>query len=230
MSELVTLGEVEEFEVTASPTRQLPKELEFLKRYKYNCWSFLTECVFTLDEVDKRNPIKAYPNREYNKIFVDYLLSTRLLALVKHRRMMATWTCCAVGLWELLFHEGARIGYVSKKETDSNDLVLRCKFIYENIPTDKWPLNLRPRLNYKFCTLENPEMNSTIMGFPQGADQLRQYTMRRIFADEFAFWEKAEESWVAMKPTLDGGGSVCLFSTRYPGFFQHVINDTIDDR
>jgi hypothetical protein len=85
-------------------------------------------------------------------------------------------------------------------------------------------------MHYKFTEFANLDLDSRIKGFAQGPDQIRQHTMSRIYADEFAFWPQAEETFVGMKPTLEGGGKICLISTRFPGFFQHIIDDSIDDR
>jgi hypothetical protein len=139
-----------------------------------------------------------------------------------------TWTACAVMLWDAMFNEERFIAIMSKKEEDSDDLVRRCKFIWENIPKSVMPI--KPKFTYKFTELRSEENGSVIKGFAQGADQLRQFTCSRIFADEIGFWPNAEESFVGMKPTLQGGGKVVLISTRFPGFFQDLIEDTMDDR
>jgi hypothetical protein len=31
-----------------------------------------------------------------------------------------------------------------------------------------------------------------------------------------------------MKPTLEGGGQLLIISTRYPGFFKELIEDTLE--
>lgn len=212
----------------ASPV--IPASVEWLVRYRTNPWLFLTECVWTQDEVDKKNPVKQYPGWEYQKLLVKFITDDTIdkLALVKHRRMMATWTCCALAVWEILFYEGRRVALISKKEEASDELVKKCKFIYDSIPRRRMPF--KPELKYKWTELGNASLDSVIKGFPQGADQLRQYTFSTIYADEFAFWDKAEESWTSMKPTLEGGGRAILFSTRFPGFFQRIVEDTIDER
>jgi len=120
---------------------------------------------------------------------------------------------------------------ISKKEEDSDDLVRRCKFIYDNLDSKIIPI--KPLANYKYTELSFPEIDSVIKGFPSGSDQLRQRTCSRIWGDEFAFWENGEAALVAMKPTIEGGGQIALISTRsirFSGFFKKIIEDTIDDR
>jgi len=131
-----------------------------------------------------------------------------------------------VGAWDAAFHEGRNIAYMSKKEEDADDLVRRCKFILDNIPKDALPIKLK--YEYKYTELKFPEIDSRIKAFPQGEDQLRQYTCSRIFADEIAFWPHARASFVGMKPTIEGGGSICLLSTRFPGFYQELIEDRLE--
>jgi hypothetical protein len=75
--------------------------------------------------------------------------------------------------------------------------------------------------------MEFPGLNSYIWGVPQGADQLRQFTASALFFDEFAFWEKARETYMASKPTIDGGGRVSLVSSPMDGFFKEVCFDLI---
>jgi hypothetical protein len=201
--------------------------VDSLLRFRTDPWEFASKCVRTLDQADRWNPIKPYPvHLDYLKYVVGRIVSDRLLALVKHRRMIITWTACMVALWDAMFHEGRFNALMSKKEEDSDELVLRCKFIYDNIPSNA--LVVKPRLEYKYTEICFPEIDSYIKGFPQGSDQLRQRTCSRIFADEIAFWPQARSSFVAMKPTIEGGGQICLVSTRFPGFFKELVEDALD--
>lgn len=196
--------------------------------YRSSPWEFATQCVRTLDETDKWTPIKPFPSELlYLKYLMETILNEKLLALVKSRRMFCTWAICIIALWDAMLHEGRNIAIVSKKEEDSDDLVQRCKFIYDNIPEDALPI--KPVGEYKYTEFAFKEINSKIVGVAQGPDQLRQYTCSRVFADEIAFWPQAKETINAMKPTLEGGGQACLISTRYPGYFKELIEDTFDD-
>lgn len=213
-------------------TEELPPSAQKILAYRQSAWRFASEAVYTLDQVDKTNPTKKYPTDDsekapYLKYIMEQIVNERLLAIVKHRRMIITWTACVVILWDAMLRLGRFNALISKKEEDSDELVRRCKFIYENIPTDVMPY--KPEMKYSYCALKFPELNSEIRGLAQGPDQLRQYTCSRIIADEMAFWPTARQTFVAMKPTLDGGGQVALISTRFPGFFKQLIEDTLDD-
>lgn len=201
--------------------------IEQMLRLQQDHWFFFGY-VKTLDQADKYDPVKKYPvEKEYLKWLSQKIVDEPLVSIVKHRRMLATWTCCAVALWDAMLHEGRLDAMLSKKEEHADDLVKRCKFIYDNLDEDAFPIP-KPKCEYKYTELWFPEIDSKIKGFPQGAEQLRQFTCSRIFADEIAFWNRARETFTAMKPTIEGGGQICLLSTRFPGFFKDVVEDKLE--
>lgn len=202
--------------------------LDNYRRYREDPWAFLTECVYTLDQVDKENPIKRYPDKEYLRLFVRLWAKYPLLAVPKSRRMTMSWTLIGLFLWDTIFHKGRFQAFVSKKEDDANELVLRAKFILDNLDPQRIPRELIPTYSSKFCVLEFPEIQSKIQGFPQGADQLRQFTFSGIFGDECAFWEYAREFYSASFPTIEGGGRMSLVSSPAPGFFKNLCYDQLD--
>ena len=168
--------------------------------------------------------MKAFPHAlPYVEPIVEKLQTERLLAIRKTRRMIISWTVMAFNLWDAMFHIGRSIYVQSDKEEKSDELIRRCKFIYDQLPTYTKPIV--PRMVYKYCQLSFPEIDSVIVGVPQGRDQLRQITASRIFGDEFAFWDKAEESYGSMRPTIEGGGQIVLVSSSFPGFFKKLVED-----
>lgn len=193
-------------------------------------WAWACDCVFTKDAVDQTNPIKRFPQHfEYLKVFTKVWMTESRVAVPKSRRMFMSWYCITLHLWDALFHQGRNIGLVSKKEDDANELVQRCLFILQNIKEEDWPKELRPKYESKFNLITFPQLNSTIQGFPQGADQLRQFTLSRIMADEMAFWEKAKEMYSSSMPTLEGGGAITAISSAAPGFFKQIVFDELND-
>lgn len=188
------------------------------------------ECVYTLDQVDQGDPVKTLPDRAYAKMYCEAWCKYPLMAVPKSRRMTMSWFTIALYLWDTLFHDGRFNAFVSKKEDDANELVERAKFIYDNIPQDKLPREMLPQAHMKFCELEFPEIRSKIQGFPQGADQLRQFTFSGIFGDECAFWEQARAFYSASFPTIEGGGKMTLVSSPAPGFFKQLCFDTLNSQ
>ena len=216
----------------SSVNLELPPQIHSLRIFRNDIWRFLADAVWTLDPTDKVQPVKKYPDdsspkSEYLKLVANRMAEETLYCCVKHRRMIVTWTGCAMILWDAMFREGRFNAIVAAKEENSDELVRRCKFIYENIPKSVLPF--KPDLQYKYTELRFSEIDSTIKGFAQGTDQLRQFGCSRIFGDEVGIWSHPRQAFTAMKPTLEGGGKVTLVSTRRPGFFQQLVEDTLDD-
>jgi hypothetical protein len=208
--------------------------LERYQQLRDDPWLFLKYAVFTLDEVDQVSPIKLYPSHlEYLRFVVLMYGKRKKLAIPKSRRLTVSWTFIGLALHDCIFFRGRSWGLVSKKELDSLELVQRAKFIYDHIPTDIIPRELLPKLKRDDMqssppTMEFPELHSKIMGFPSGANQMRQRGFSGLFFDEAAFWEDAEAAYASAEPTVKGGGRMIMVSTRYPGFFKKIVYDQID--
>lgn len=197
-------------------------------RYRDNPWAFLSECVFTKDQVDRVTPMKLFPSRDYLRFYSKLWSRYPLIACPKSRRMTMSWATIGLYVWDTIFHKGRFQAFVSKKEDDAHELVSRAKFIVDHIPPDKLARELVPKYNDKFNVLDFYELDSKIQGFPQGADQLRQFTFSGIFGDESAFWEQAQAFYSASFPTIEGGGRMTLVSSPAPGFFKKLVFDALD--
>jgi len=203
--------------------------IEKLRLYRKDPWAFCVDCVRTLDQVDEKTPVKAFPaHLPYLKLYTRIWQVEKTIAVPKSRRMFMSWMNIALYTWDTAFHEGRFNAFVSKKEEDSDELVKRAKFILDNIPEDKLPRELIPKYEYVYGKLRFPETRSLIQGFAQGADQLRQFTLSGMLFDEIAFWEKAQETYSASFPTLEGGGRITLISSPGPGFFKRLVFDQLD--
>lgn len=206
--------------------------LENYRRYRDDKYAFLTECCYTKDQVDAKNPVKLIPNDwPYLRLYVMIWERYNKLAVPKSRRMTMSWTNIALSLHEVIFFKSKDSAFVSKKEADAGDLVDRAEFIFDHIPEDKIPKSLLPKKTTRAQpkTLSFPELDSKITGYPMGADQLRQFTFSRILGDECAFWEEASKFYAAAYPTIEGGGAMNLISSRSPGFFQRLVYDQLDN-
>lgn len=220
--------------MTTVPPIEGPAKL--ILRYRQDPAFFLERCVKTKDPTDRITPIKRFPLQsgsgdETDKAYLRYVIpkiwNEPLVAVVKHRRLLMTWLMCALWVCDAMFNMDRFNPIVSKKEEDSDELVQRCHFIYENL--DENDLGFRkPRAIYKYTSLQFPESGSEIKGFPQGADQLRQRGCSRVGCDEMAFWTQARQTFVSLKPTVTGGGQILIISTRYPGFFKELVEDTLE--
>jgi phage FluMu gp28-like protein len=203
-----------------------------INRAKDDLLYYLENLVFTLDEHDPNAPVKHLPmDKEYLRELAKLFLSEKLMLVEKSRQMLVTWVMIACHLWDAQFHMGRRIFFQSKKENDANALVDRAKHIYDSYPDYIKPLieaQYPANKPMSYLKLEFGKNKSLIQGTPQGADVIRQYTSSRIFSDEFAFQEKAEEAFIAAKPSLVGGGSFIGVSTpNFKNFFYLLKADLV---
>ena len=196
-----------------------------LSRVSQDPWAFLTECVQTLDQASGQ--VRPFPTHLglYLEPLVRLWEQEKLLLVVKSRRMFVTWLFVALHYWLARFRPATKIAFMARKEgrddsEGSAELVKRAWFIHEHLPP-----GLGCAAEYKFCRLTIPETQGEIVGIGEGADQLRQHTVTAILADEFAFWPEAYETYVAARPTLEGGGRFVGVSTPGPGFFKSLVMD-----
>lgn len=210
-----------------------PEMFQRVMAIRQDPWEFCRQAVYTLDQTDQSNPIKRHPAETemgpYLKLYTRIWQRERFLLVPKSRRMFMSWQNLALYTHDALWHIGRHHAFVSKKEDDADDLIKRAKFILDNIPESVIPRELIPRYEYVFCELRFPELESKIQGFPHGADQLRAYTFSGILADEMAFWPDAQKMYSSAMPTLEGGGRFTGISSPGPGFFKHLVFDTLDE-
>jgi hypothetical protein len=225
--------ELTAFKALTDPER-MRQQLMWRARYAADPWSFLKDCVITLDQVNESDAIKPFPSyKRYCRFITKLWLREKLLAIPKSRRMICSWTFISLFLHDTIFKHGRYNAFVSKKEDDSGELVERAEFIFKHIPEWRIPRKLLPVLkNGKMSKqpplLEFEEIYSKIQGFPQGATQLRQFTFSGLLFDEWAFWEEAQAAYSAAKPTIEGGGRLTGISSRSPGFFKKIVFDQLD--
>lgn len=221
------------FKALSGP-EQARKQILWRAKYASEPWEFLRDCVFTLDQVNQNSPIKAFPAYlEYVEFLTRLWLREKLMAIPKSRRMICSWTFISLYTHDTIFNPGRFNAFVSKKEDDSGDLISRAEFIYNKIPTWRIPRALLPVLKNGKMSKQPPlmefeEIHSKLQGFPQGPDQMRQFTFSGMLFDEWAFWESAQASFSAARPTLEGGGRLTGISSRSPGFFKKIVFDQVD--
>ena len=192
-------------------------------------WWWLTGWVKTLDEHNRLEPLRPFPDKEYLRRLTDLFLTKSLLAIAKSRQMMISWLFCSLFLCDAAFHNGRRLIIPTKKGDDADALFKRCYFIWENMPDflKRYPANPGRAGRHTYCRFTIPAANSEIMGLPAGSDQIRMYTASRVLEDEFQLQEEGREILEAVQPTLTGGGGLILVGTAHPGFFEKLIHDSL---
>jgi hypothetical protein len=189
------------------------------------------EDVRALNAYFKQLPTtRVFPKKPYFEPIYQYWLREPLMLVEKSRDMMATWMFVVAYSWDTLFHNGRQNFFQSETAPKTNELVKRVKFIYEHQPRFIKDL-------YKFEYAKGPAgagifecegLNSEIIGFAQGSDQIRQYHPSGMLSDETAFDKYASETFAAIKPAIQNGGRYTGVSTAFPSWFQFAARDSLD--
>jgi hypothetical protein len=188
-------------------------------------WAFVKDCVWTRDEA--RGMTRRYPPHAYAELLVRRWQAHPLLAVPKSRRMVVTWLFVAVNYWLARFSPLSKVAFMARKlgktETEgSSELVRRALFIHRHLPPTLPPCEVE----YSIGLIRFPN-GSEIVALGEGEEQARQHTFSSILADEVAFWERGLETWIALRPTIEGGGRVTAVSSAAPGFYRDLVHDLL---
>jgi hypothetical protein len=52
-------------------------------------------------------------------------------------------------------------------------------------------------------------------------------TLSGVLGDEVAFWDDPLATYIALRPTIEGGGRLTLISSASPGFFESLVHDRL---
>ena len=208
-------------------------------------WKFLP-LVYTKDEHDSVHPEKPLLGEgdEYAIIVFLYMLCCEDLMIPKSRQIRMSWFCATFALWSAMSAKHRRIAYQTKKEEDSYAQTTkgskdpgggRIDFIHRKLPgwlrdphVHSGRGNLAGQIN--FCPddyvdgVPVPCTGSKIIGMPQGAHQVRQYTLSGYINDESAFQDAYREAMVAVGAAVaDGGWSISVSSVQSGSFFNEAV-------
>jgi len=190
-------------------------------------YEFMIKAVSTLDEA--KGEIRPFPDKAYIRYLSEIRQGTQIFALEKSRRMLVTWWMLMEYLYDTMTVKN-HANFIGSRKLETSAYLLgnqRILGVYSRIPDDIWPnkptLTAHGKFENGYTRLECQETGSYIQAIASGADQLRQYTASNVFCDEFAFWDKAESSYGAFKPTIEGGGHIDLVSTANLGAYMHDL-------
>lgn len=174
--------------------------------------------------------IRKFPMYDYMIPIIEAWQTEKLMAVEKSRDMMATWLVVTMYTWDSIFHKGRQNIFQSENATKTRDLVDRAFTLYTNQP--EWLKKVHPATmaegGNRAGIVKVPSLQSEIIGFPAGADKIRQYHPSGVFSDEAAFNPNASESFAAIKPAISGGGRYTAISSANPGWFQRICRDTLE--
>jgi hypothetical protein len=173
-------------------------------------------------------PFTMFP---YIEPIARYWQREQLYAMEKSRDMVATWMIVAFYTWDTLFHKGRQNIFQSEDAPKTRELVERAKSIYEQQPPF---LQVIAPISYsigasKSGVLQVPTLDSEILGFPQGPDQIRQYHPSGVFQDEACYQIAAADAFKAIKPSIQAGGRFTAISSAAPSWFMHICQDSLPE-
>ena len=203
------------------------RKVHLLSRHKIGA-STDSELKAVFTELDTIRPLTMMP---YFEPIIQMWLQEPLLCIEKSRDMMATWLIVICYTWDALFHKGRQHIFQSETAMKTHELCERVMVIAKNQPA--WLQAIAPasfsegssRAGY----VKIPKMQSEIIGFPQGADKVRQFHPTGFFSDEAAFNPEAGDCFAAIKPAIQNGGRYTAVSSANPSFFQHLCRDTVQE-
>lgn len=176
---------------------------------------FLKYACYTTDVYDQANPVKRFPwDRPYIRAIVNAWLDHPLNVIEKSRGMVMSIAMCALHLHAAFTRPHQQIFILAKNfEFAEKGLKRMIVDMYEAIPEDVWPKDLRPSMRVREGELEFPEIKSFIKVVPSGVNVLRGFSATHIMFDEFDFLEDNEETFMASRPTARSGGRLTILST-----------------
>ena len=175
--------------------------------------------------------VRPFPLHDYMLPIIDVWLNKQFVLVQKSRDMIVTWTTVMLYSWDTFFHEGRQNIFQSENSRKTNELVRRAWLIFKNQP--KFLRQVHPFIPSmgiaKSGIVRCEELNSEIIGFPQGAEQLRQYHPSGVFLDEAAILVDAGNTFASVKPSIQSGGRFTAVSSASPGWFQYACEDRLED-
>jgi hypothetical protein len=144
-------------------------------------------------------------------VLLDLWARYRLVVILKARQLGVSWLLAGYALHMALFRQGANVLMVSKGETEAGKLLVKARFMANNLP--EWMLPERTKDNDSRLAFRMRA--SGISALPSTKDAGRSETATLVILDEFAFHEHGEENLAAIKPAIDAGGQMLIVSTAH---------------
>ena len=196
------------------------QEIESIRwRCKRDPWFFKQRLIKTIDEHDSEHPVKHIPPWPHLPLITEILQRHKLVLIEKARQVFITWTVLADLLHTALFHDHSRIFVQSKKYSEACELVsmrtgVKSKFGRGRIHALYQYLLPGLFTDVQFFQGEAQfENGAVIKALAGGEEQVRQHTVTRYFADEAARIPEFEDTWVAARPSVEGGGKLFAATT-----------------
>ena len=188
--------------------------MEMEEIWKGDCWRWLCDQVFTLDEASQS--VRPWPReKKFLREVLAVLNGEQVVLIPKSRQMMISWLVAAFFTHHARFFENSALFWQSEEERKSAFAVdQRCLFIEENLKfpeTRLVPKTTRTKVGM-VGRMVYPN-KSYIWAIPQGGKVLRAYTATKIMIDESEFQQQAAEAWRAAMPLVQKGSQLIVVSS-----------------
>lgn len=216
-----------------------PAREDAIQLWKSDPWQFLTgkdpdtgkPIIWTLDQREKKNPLRPFPEFQYLHYLVELLEGEQYLMVEKASQMIVTTTIALWTAWRTLTRFGHK-ALLSKHKEDEAVTILREKVMepWEHMPEwlkYQWPLRNKPSNR-----VDSKTTKSHILGLPENAAaaDARGQTYQVGLIDEAEWQEQLSSLLSAMLPRA---GQVIFWSTPAKGgagvttFKSYLADDPI---
>lgn len=189
------------------PSKAALKQEALWRRYKRNPLAFFRECW----QIQHPQGRRLFEPREPQIIATQEWMGGANYLTLKARQIGWSTLVAAFTFWKAFFHEDKRCLLISRGERESQELLAKIKFGWDNLP--RWLRSRGPDLlndNLQSMKFNN---GSEITSLPSANNPARGFSGSLVVVDEWAFLLNAEEAWAAIEPVSDIGGQVIGLST-----------------
>lgn len=213
--------------------RLMLADQETRARYAADPWAFFQERISLIDPLaEQGKQVAPYPDFTYTKALVGELNTHRQIIVWKSRRMIMSWTALCYFVWLAIFHKSQRLYVISRVEGESagegaRELIWRIGWIAQHLRGFPVVVDIQ-KLSVHFCHdgHNKHDICSTITGMGGNEpNKMRQMAANAVFCDEFGFWDKPEEAYTALRPTIEGRGKVIIACSTALGYFKTLVLD-----
>lgn len=211
----------------AAKARLRIEELRERELYTQHPWPFFENRVRLIDPLaPPGEQIADYPSFPYCRHLIQEWEDHNQSIVWKPRRMIVSWSALIYCVAKAAHLPNQRIFLVSRVEGDSasegaRELIWRAHWVVQHLKPGP-----KIRVDDARLILTFPDTGSTITGMGGNEpNKLRGVAGTIVFLDEFGFWEKPEEAYQALRPTLEGRGKVIAACTTTGGFFKQLVYD-----
>lgn len=212
------------------------RQAELLEYWGEHPWNWLagkdfdgTPLIWTADEKDELNPIKAFPtDKPYLREYVQVLIDERIVFVDKSRQMIISTTSLLTMDWYCRFRDSRRCLVSKHKEGESVELIRdKIRRVHERLP--QWVQKALPQSKTPAIRVDYPGTGSYIRAVAQNVAQseARGGTASIVLIDEAALQDQFGDIMAASLPMAGKIWAVTTAQIGNPGarIFRQYIDE-----